>query len=97
METQPSLAAGNCSATQSRAGAPLPGPALTGHHAFDVSLGVHGVLLGEVQDQLLRRLKLLGSHQPPEGLGEYPSKTQRELVSTFWFWRALSWADGPGR
>lgn len=56
---------------------------LTRHHAFDVTFRVHAVLLCEVKDQLLCRLKLLGSHQPPEGLGEYPSKIQRELVNVF--------------
>lgn len=54
---------------------------LTGHHTFDVTLGVHAVLLCEVQDQLLCRLKLLGSHQPPEGLGEYPSEIKRKSIN----------------
>ena len=56
---------------------------LTGHHAFDVTLGTHAVLLREVQDQLLCRLELVGGHEPPQGLGEDPAERRGERVNVF--------------
>ena len=47
---------------------------ITRQHAFDVALGVHAVLLCEAQDQLLCRRKLVGGHEPPQGLWEDPAK-----------------------
>jgi len=52
---------------------------LTRHHSFDVAFRVHPVLAGELQDKFLGCLKLLRSHQPPEGLWENTSEMENAL------------------
>lgn len=54
---------------------------LTGHHSFDVAFRVHPVLVRELKDQLLGCLKLLCSHQPPQGLWENTLKMENGLGS----------------
>lgn len=69
---------------------------LTGHDAFDVTLGVHAVLLREVQDQLLCRLKLVGGHEPPQGLGEDPAERRGTSEGLCIAWGEKTLCQGLG-